>query len=181
MCGCPTVIVLSHWNSWAALDPGGGRHDLLGDLMSNDRTGPVPSSWPVQTMPVWPAEGCPAWCAGHHQADDRDAAFHGCNVAERDGASVALSCIEYRNPAKTGSTVVILNVDAEAEAIELAENDAIRMVGTLQAAGDGTSWLVAALRSALEMLDPGVGWAGPRARTGAGPGASRPSAKSPDP
>ena len=77
--------------------------------------------------------------------------------------------------------MVILNVDAEAEPIELAETDAIRMVGTLQAEAGGTSWLTVALRSALDMLDPGVGWAVPLARTGAGPGAFRASAKSPDP
>ncbi len=149
--------------------------------MSNDRKGPASGSWLDQPMPVWPAAGCPAWCAGQHQADDSEAAFHACVVAERDGASVALSCVEYHDPAQTVSTVIILNVDAEAEPIELAENDAIRMVGTLQAEAGGTSWLTVALRSALDMLDPGVGWAVPFPRTGAGPGASRASAKSPDP
>lgn len=149
--------------------------------MSNDRKGPASGGWLDQSMPVLPARGCPAWCTGQHQADDRDAAFHACIVAERDGASVALSCIEYHDPAQDVSTVVILNVDAEAEPIELAETDAIRMVGTLQAEAGGTSWLTVALRSALDMLDPGVGWAVPLARTGAGPGAFRASAKSPDP
>jgi hypothetical protein len=149
--------------------------------MSNDRKGPASGSWLDQSVPVLPAEGCPAWCAGQHQADDRDAVFHACIVAERDGASVALSCIEYYDPAQTGSTVIILNVDAESEPIELAENDAIRMVGTLQAESGDTSWLTVALRSALDMLDPGVGWAVPRPRTGARPGSSRASAKSPDP
>jgi len=154
---------------------------LLGDLMSNDRKGPASGSWLDQSVPVLAAAGCPAWCTGQHQADDRDAAFHACIVAERDGASVALSCIEYHDPAQTGSTVIILNVDAEAEPIELAENDAIRMVGTLQAEAGGSSWLTVALRSALDMLDPGVGWAVPLSRTRAGPEASRASAKSPDP
>lgn len=149
--------------------------------MSNDRKGPASGSWLDQSVPVLPAEGCPAWCAGQHQADDRDAVFHACIVAERDGASVALSCIEYYDPAQTDSTVIILNVDAESEPIELAENDAIRMVGTLQAESGDTSWLTVALRSALDMLDPGVGWAVPRSRTGARPGSSRASAKSPDP
>ena len=149
--------------------------------MSNDRKGPASGGWLDRSVSVLPAKGCPAWCTGQHQADDRDAAFHACIVAERDGASVALSCIEYHDPAQTVSTVVILNVDAEAEPIELAETDAIRMVGTLQAEAGGTSWLTAALRSALDMLDPGVGWAVPLSRTGAGLGASRASAKSPDP
>ena len=149
--------------------------------MSNDRKGPASGGWLDQSVPVLPAEGCPAWCAGQHQADDRDAAFHACIVAERDGASVALSCIDYHDPAQTGNTVIILNVDAEAEPIELAENDAIRMVGTLQAESGDTSWLTVALRSALDMLDPGVGWAVPLSRTGVGPGSSRASAKSPDP
>ena len=149
--------------------------------MSNDRKGPASGSWLDVTVPVWPAEGCPAWCDGQHQADDRDAAFHACIVAERDGAYVALSRIEYHDPAQTGSTVIILNVDVEAEPIELAENDAIRMVGTLQAEAGGTSWLTVALRSALDKLDPGVGWAGPLSRSRAGPGSSLASAKSPDP
>ena len=154
---------------------------MLGDLMSNDRKGTAPGSWLDQSVPVLPADGCPAWCAGQHQADDRDAAFHAWIVAEGDGASVALSCIEYHDPARTGSTVIILNVDAEAEPIELAENDAIRMVGTLQAEAGGSSWLTVALRSALDMLDPGVGWASPLSRTGAGPGACRASATLPNP
>ncbi|MGD0937186.1 MAG: hypothetical protein ABR922_21775 [Streptosporangiaceae bacterium] len=149
--------------------------------MSNDRKGRASSSRLDQSVPVLPAEGCPAWCAGQHQADDRDAVFHACIVAERDGASVALSCIEYHDPAQTGSTVIILSVDAESEPIELAENDAIRMVGTLHAESGDTSWLTVALRSALDMLDPGVGWAVPLSRTGAGLGSSRASAKSPDP
>jgi hypothetical protein len=149
--------------------------------MSNNRKGQASGGWLDQSVPVLPAEGCPAWCAGQHQADDRDAAFHACIVAERDGASVALSCTEYHDPAQSVSTVIILNVDAEAEPIELAETDAIRMVGTLQAEAGGTSWLTVALRSALDMLDPGVGWAVPLARTGAAPGASRASANSPDP
>lgn len=149
--------------------------------MSTDRKGPASGGWLDRSVPVLPAEGCPPWCTGQHQADDRDAAFHACIVAERDGASVALSCIEYHDPAQTVSTVVILNVDAEAEPIELAETDAIRMVGTLQAEAGGTSWLTVALRSALDMLDPGVGWVVPLSRTGVGPGASRASAKSPDP
>ena len=172
MCACPAVIVLSHWNNRAALDPGGGRHDLLGDLMSSDRKYPAPGSSPDQTVRVLPAEGCPAWCDGRHPADDRDAAFHARIVAERDGASVALSCIEYRDPVQTGSTAIILKVDAEAEPMELAENDAIRMVGTLQREAGRPSWLIAALRSALEMLDPGAGWAGPLPGAGAGAGTS---------
>ena len=89
--------------------------------MSNDRKGPASRGWLDQSVPVLPAEGCPAWCTGRHQADDRDAAFHACIVAERDGASVALSCIDYHDPAQTGNTVIILNVDAESEPIELAD------------------------------------------------------------
>jgi hypothetical protein len=149
--------------------------------MSNDREGPAPGSWPDQTGPVLPTEGCPAWCDGQHLADGRHAAFHACIVAEHDGASVALSCVEYRDPAQAGSTAIILKVDAEAEPIELAENDAIRMVGTLQAEAGGPSWLSVALRSALDLLDPGAGWARPPPGTGAGPQAGRPSPRSPDP
>jgi hypothetical protein len=161
MCACPAVIVLSHWYNRAALDPGSGRHALLGDLMSSDRKYPAPGSWSDQTVPVLPAEGCPAWCDGQHPADGRDAPFHARIVAERDGASVALSCTEYRDPAQTDSTAIILKVDAEAEPMELAENDAIRMVGTLQGEAGRPSWLIVALRSALDMLDPGAGWARP--------------------
>ena len=54
--------------------------------------------------------------------------------------------------------MIILDMDEAAGPTELEESDAIRMVGTLEAADDGTSWLAAALRSALELLDPGVGW-----------------------
>ncbi len=168
MCACPGVIVLSDWNDRAALDPGSGRHDLLGDHMSSDRKYPAPGSWPDQTVPVLPAEGCPAWCDGEHPADGRDAAFHARIIAERDGASVALSCVEYRDPAQTGSIAIILKVDAEAEPMELAENEAIRMVGTLQGETGRPSWLIVALRSALDMLDPGAGWAGPLPGAGAG-------------
>jgi hypothetical protein len=57
--------------------------------------------------------------------------------------------------------VIILDVDATAEPTELEESDAIRLIGTLQAA----SWLTVALRSALDLLDPGAGWTRPLSRT----------------
>lgn len=141
--------------------------------MRSDPEGPAPGSWPDLTVPVLPTEGCPAWCDGQHPADGRDAAFHARIVAERDGASVALSCVEYRDSAQTGSTAIILKVDAEAEPMELAENDAIRMVGTLQREAGRPSWLIVALRSALDMLDPGAGWARPL--PGAEAGTSKPA------
>ena len=129
--------------------------------MTNDHPGMVPGSRPVQTAPGLLGVGCPAWCDGQHEVGDLDAAFHGRIVAQRGDASVALSCIEYHDPAETGSTVIILDVDATAGPTELEESDAIRLVGALEAA----SWLAAALRSALDLLDPGAGWTGPLSRT----------------
>jgi hypothetical protein len=135
--------------------------------MNNDHLGMVPGSRPVQTVPALPGAGCPAWCDDQHEVDDLDAAFHGRIVAQRGDASVALSCIGYHDPAETGSTVIILDVDATAAPTELEESDAIRLVGTLEA----SSWLAAALRSALDLLDPGAGWTGPLSRTQCEPGA----------
>ena len=135
--------------------------------MTKDHPGMVPGSRPVQTVPALLRVGCPAWCDGQHEVDDLDAAFHGRIVAQRGDASVALSCIGYHDPAETGSTVIILNVDVTAEPTELEECDAIRLVGTLEAG----SWLAAALRSALDLLDPGAGWTGPPSRIRWDPGA----------
>jgi hypothetical protein len=134
--------------------------------MTNDHPGMAPGSCPVHTAPVLPGGGCPAWCDGQHEVDDQDAAFHGRIVAQRGDASVALSGIEYHDPVDTGSTVIILDVDATAEPTELEESDAIRLISTLEAA----SWLTVALRSALELLDPGAGWTRPLSRTRRDPG-----------
>jgi hypothetical protein len=126
--------------------------------MSNEHPGLVPGRRPVRTEAALLAEDCPAWCDGQHEVDGHDPAFHSRVVAQRGDASVALSCIRYHDPAEIGGTVIILDMGEAAGATELEESDAIRMVGTLEAAADGTSWLAAALRSALELLDPGVGW-----------------------
>lgn len=131
---------------------------VAGGPVSNDRAGWVPGGWSARTVPVLLDKSCPAWCDGQHRVDDRDAAFHDRIVAESDDVSVELSCIEYHDPAETGSTVIILNMDAAAGPIELGEDDAIRMVGRLEAEAGGTSWLTAGLRSALDLLDPGAGW-----------------------
>lgn len=65
---------------------------------------------------------------------------------------------DHYDEAETGSTVIILGADKAAGPTELGESDAIRLLGTLEAAAGGPSWLGEALRSALELLDPGVGW-----------------------
>ncbi len=69
-----------------------------------------------------------------------------------------MSSIGYHDEAETGSTVIILGADTAAGPTEMGESDAIRLLGTLEAAAAGPSWLGDALRSALELLDPGAGW-----------------------
>lgn len=132
--------------------------------MSNDHpdtghsraTGPAGPAAPG-VPPGWLLD-CPAWCDGQHQVDDDSAASHGRIVAQRGYASVTLSSIGYHDQAETGSTVIILNADTTAGPTELAESDAIRLLGTLEAVVGGPSWLGGALRSALDLLDPGAGW-----------------------
>jgi hypothetical protein len=132
--------------------------------MKDDHPSTMPGRRAIQTAPASPAEGCPAWCEGKHEVDDLDAEFHVRVVAQRGRASVALSCLRHHEPAETGSTVIIMATEADVTPIELAESDAIRLVGTLEAAAGGTSWQSAALRSALDLLDPGVGWPRPVSR-----------------
>jgi hypothetical protein len=121
------------------------------------------------SMPDGPADtgaspgrvpGCPSWCAGQHRAGDHCAAFHRRIIAQRGAVSVALSCEVYRDPYRTGYPVIILDAGAPAEPAELEESAAIRLLAMLEAAGGGSSLLAGALRSALDLLDPGVSWAG---------------------
>ncbi len=112
-----------------------------------------------------PAGECPAWCDGEHEADDLDVVCHVRIVAQRGRASVTLSCVRYRDPAEAGPTRIIMASGVAEPPVELAESDAIRMVGALESAVGGVSWLSGALRSALDLLDPGVGWIS-RTRTG---------------
>ncbi len=79
-------------------------------------------------------------------------------VAQRGDASVTLSSIGYHDQTGTGGIVIILDPDTAAGPTELAESDAIRLLGTLEASAGGPSWLGDALRSALDLLDPGAGW-----------------------
>jgi hypothetical protein len=74
--------------------------------------------------------------------------------------SVTWSCDVYRDPDESGSAVIILAVGAPMEPAELEESDAMRLPGALEAAGGGSSLLAGALRSALDLLHPGVGRAG---------------------
>ena len=104
---------------------------------------------------------CPSWCDGQHEVDEHSAAFHRRIVAQYDTAIVALSRVALHDPAGT-SSVVILDPGTMAGPTELEESDAIRLLGTLEVAGDGPAWLTEALRSALELLDPQAGWARPR-------------------
>ena len=69
-----------------------------------------------------------------------------------------MSSIGYHDEAETGSTVIILGAGTAAGPTEMGESDAIRLLGTLEAAAGGPSWLGDALRCALELLDPGAGW-----------------------
>jgi hypothetical protein len=104
---------------------------------------------------------CPSWCDGQHEVDDRSAVGHSRIVVQHDTAIVGLSCVTHHDPAET-SAVVILDLGATAGPTELGESDAIRLLGTLEVAGDGPAWLIEALRSALELLDPQAGWVRPR-------------------
>ena len=108
------------------------------------------------------AVGCPAWCDGQHEVDDHSTACHGRIVAQHDGVSLALSCVTYPGPAEPGSTVILLDMGATAGPAELEESDAIRLLGMLEASGDGPSWLAGTLRAALHLLDPDAGWIGQR-------------------
>jgi len=117
-----------------------------------------PGSGTDPGAPPSPVPGCQSWCDGWHGADDESAAYHGRIVAWRGGETVALSSVTYYNPAETGSTVIILDGSVPAEPTELEETDAIRLLGIMEASGDGLSWLAGALRSALDLLDPHAGW-----------------------
>lgn len=99
---------------------------------------------------------CPPWCDGSHEADDAEAAYHGRIVAQVDGATVALCCAAYHDPFETGSPVIILMTDVSPETTELDASDAISLLGVIEAAGDRSSWLAGALRSALDLLDRDV-------------------------
>ncbi len=105
--------------------------------------------------------GCPSWCDGQHEVDDHSVICHSRIVAQHDMAVVALSCVMQHDPAES-SSVVILDLGTMAGPTELEESDAIRLLGTLEVAGDGPAWLTEALRSALELLDPHAGWVRPR-------------------
>jgi len=136
---------------------------LRGSLMSTDHPDFVSGSRPPGSVTdagaaPSPVPGCQSWCDGWHGADDEGAAYHGRIVARRDGETVALSSVTYYDPAETGSTVIILDLRAAAEPTELEEADAIRLLGVMEASGDGPSWLAGALRSALDLLDPYAGW-----------------------
>jgi hypothetical protein len=133
--------------------------------MSDDYPSMMPGRGVGRAMPAAPGEECLTWCDGEHGADDPDVACHVRIVAQRGRASVTLSCVRYRNPAETGSTKIIMAAGLAEPPVELEEGDAIRMVGVLEGAAGGPSWLSAALRSALDLLDPGVGWI---SRAGAG-------------
>jgi hypothetical protein len=104
---------------------------------------------------------CPSWCDGQHEVDDHSVVCHSRIVAQYDTAIVALSCVMHEDPAES-SSVVILDLGTTAGPTELEESDAIRLLGTLEVAGDGPAWLIEALRSALELLDPQAGWVRPR-------------------
>lgn len=104
---------------------------------------------------------CPFWCDGQHEVDDQSVICHSRIVAQHDTAVVALSCVMQHDPAES-SSVVILDLGTMAGPTELEESDAIRLLGTLEVAGDGPAWLTEALRSALELLDPHAGWVRPR-------------------
>jgi hypothetical protein len=108
-----------------------------------------------------PRPDCPSWCDGQHEVDDHSVVCHSRIVAQYDTAIVALSCATHHDPAESDS-VVILDLGTTAGPTELEESDAIRLLGTLEVAGDGPAWLIEALRSALELLDPQAGWVRPR-------------------
>src|SRR5580704_7152378 len=119
----------------------------------------VPGSGPGASP--GPLPGCPSWCDGQHEVDGHSVICHSRIVAPYDTAIVALSCAVPHDPAESDS-VVILDLGTAAGPTELEESDAIRLLGTLEVAGDGPAWLIEALRSALELLDPLAGWVRPR-------------------
>jgi hypothetical protein len=104
---------------------------------------------------------CPSWCDGHHEVNEHGVVRHSRIVAQYDTAIVALSCVAHHDPADD-SSVVIVDLGTTAGPAELEESDAIRLLGTLEVAGEGPAWLIGALRSTLELLDPQVGWVRPR-------------------
>lgn len=119
----------------------------------------VPGSGPETSAGRLP--DCPSWCDGQHEVDDHSVVCHSRIVAQYDTAIVALSCVMHHDPAASGS-VVLLDLGTGAGPTELEESDAIRLLGTLEVAGEGPAWLIGALRSALELLDPQAGWVRPR-------------------
>ena len=104
---------------------------------------------------------CPSWCDGQHEVDDHNVVCHNRIVAQYDTSIVALSRAVHHDPAESDS-VVLLDLGTAPGPTELEESDAIRLLGTLEVAGDGPAWLIGALRSALELLDPQAGWVRPR-------------------
>ena len=104
---------------------------------------------------------CPSWCEGQHEIDDRNVVCHNRIVVQYNTSIVALSRVMHHEPAET-SSVVLLDLGTAAGPTELEESDAIRLLGALEVAGDGPAWLIEALRSALELLDPRAGWVRPR-------------------
>ena len=54
------------------------------------------------------APGCPRWCDGRRDADDRDAVFHGCYLERVGGVIIAFSLMQPRDPARAGGGPVIL-------------------------------------------------------------------------
>ncbi len=62
---------------------------------------------------------------------------------------------DHYDEAETGSTVIILGADKAAGQAELGESDAIRLLGTLEAAAGGPSWLGEALRCSPRVAGPG--------------------------
>ena len=119
----------------------------------------VPGSGPDASPGRLP--DCPSWCDGQHEVDEYSVVSHSRIVAQYDTAIVALACATHRDPPESDS-VVILDLGTTAGPTELEESDAIRLLGTLEVAGDGPAWLIGALRSALELLDPQAGWVRPR-------------------
>jgi hypothetical protein len=135
-----------------------------GEIMTvgdHDRGARVPGSGADPDASPRRLPGCPSWCDGQHEVDDRSVVCHSRIVAQYDTAIVALSCVMHHDPAERNS-VVILDLGTTAGPTELEESDAIRLLGTLEVAGDGPAWLIEALRSALELLDPQAGWVRPR-------------------
>lgn len=127
----------------------------------HDRGASVPGSGADPDASPARLPDCPSWCDGQHEVDDRGVVRHSRIVAQNDTAIVALSCVMHHDPAERNS-VVLLDLGTTAGPTELEESDAIRLLGTLEVEGEGPAWLIGALRSALELLDPRAGWVRPR-------------------